>query len=134
MFGRSQGETRSQIAHAPSTRSIQSARVSDCGSVGWKAGFEIELMTPRVDSRLDLALRVARRRVGSIRRFFHPRQKPSKVPGSPTFENLTPGSRPSTREVARSHVLSTRPHHRDFWPASSSVETSRGLAGNSTPS
>ena len=106
MFGRSQGETRSQIAHAPSTRSIQSARVSDCGSVGWKAGFEIELMTPRVDSRLDLALRVARRRVGSIRRFFHPRQKPSKVPGSPTFENPTLGfeavdtrGRPITRFV-----------------------------------
>jgi len=55
MFGRSQPETRSHIAHAPSTRSIQSARVSDCGSVGWKAGFEIELMAPRVASRLDLA-------------------------------------------------------------------------------
>jgi hypothetical protein len=32
-----------------------------------------------------------RRRVGSIRRFSNPPQEPSKVPGSPTFENLTPG-------------------------------------------
>jgi hypothetical protein len=48
-------------------------------------------MAPRVASRLGLALRVARRRVGSIRRFFHPRHKPTKVPASPTFENITPG-------------------------------------------
>jgi hypothetical protein len=41
-------------------------------SVTWKAGFENELMAPRVASRLDFALHVARRRVGSIRRFFHP--------------------------------------------------------------
>ena len=81
MFGRSHPETRSHIAHAPSKRSIQGARVSDCRSAGWKAGFEIELMAPRVASRLDLALRVARRRVGSIRRFFHPRRKPQQGSG-----------------------------------------------------
>ena len=72
MFGRSQPETRSHIADEPSTRSIQSARASDRRSVTWKAGFENELMAPRVASRLDFALRVARRRVGSTRRFFHP--------------------------------------------------------------
>ena len=50
MFGRSHPETRSHIAHAPSTGSIQIARVSDYRSVGWnwKAGFEIELMASRV--------------------------------------------------------------------------------------
>jgi hypothetical protein len=72
MFGRSQPETRSHIADEPSTRSIQRARASDRRSVTWKAGFENELMAPRVASRLDFALHVARRRVGSIRRFFHP--------------------------------------------------------------
>ena len=51
MFGRPHPETRSHIAHAPSTGSIQSARISDCRSVGWKAGFEIEHMAPRVASR-----------------------------------------------------------------------------------
>ena len=66
MFGRSQPETRSHIAHAPSTRSIQSARVSDCRSAGWKAGFEIELMAPRVASRLITRARPARSGASSI--------------------------------------------------------------------
>ena len=90
MFGRSQPETRSHIADEPSTRSIQSARASDRRSVTWKAGFENELMAPRVASRLDFALRVpgaasVRSGASSIP------QKPSKVPGSPTFENPTLG-------------------------------------------
>lgn len=61
--------------------------------IGWKAGFEIELMMPRGRSRTDLALRVARRCGGTVSRFFHPQSEPSKVPGRPTFENLTPGFR-----------------------------------------
>lgn len=59
--------------------------------VGWKTGFEIELLAPRGRSRRDLALRVAERHGGGVARFFHPQSEPSKVKGSPTFENLTPG-------------------------------------------
>jgi hypothetical protein len=57
----------------------------------WKTGFEIELLTPRGRSRLDLALRLARLQGGSVRRFFHPQSEPSKVEGAPVFEKLTPG-------------------------------------------
>jgi hypothetical protein len=57
----------------------------------WKAGFEIELLAPRSQSRADLALRVARLHGGFVRRFFHPQQEPSKVPGKPKFENITHG-------------------------------------------
>ena len=57
----------------------------------WKTGFEIELLAPRGQSRRDLALRVARLHRGAVRRFFHPQQEPSKVAGTPKFENLTPG-------------------------------------------
>ena len=57
----------------------------------WKAGFEIELLAPRGQSRADLASRVARLHGGSIRRFFHAQQEPSKVPGKPKFENITQG-------------------------------------------
>jgi hypothetical protein len=105
MFGRSQPETRSQIAHAPSTRSIPSARVSDCRGVGWKAGFEIELMAPRVASRpIEACVSPAAASVRSGASSIP--QKPSKVPGSPTFENPTLGfeavdtrGRPITRFV-----------------------------------
>ena len=57
----------------------------------WKAGFEIELLAPRSQSRADLALRIARLYGGYVRRFFHPQQEPSKVPGKPKFENITHG-------------------------------------------
>ncbi len=57
----------------------------------WKMGFEIELMAPPGLSRADLAEAVAKRGGGTVRRFFHPQSEPSKVPGSPVFENLTPG-------------------------------------------
>jgi hypothetical protein len=57
----------------------------------WKTSFEIELLASRGCSRRDLAARIARRHGGSVRRFFHPQQEPSKVAGRPTFENLTPG-------------------------------------------
>jgi hypothetical protein len=59
--------------------------------VGWKTGFEIELLTPRGRSRLDLALCVARAQGGSVARFFHPQSEPSKAQGKASFENLTPG-------------------------------------------
>ncbi len=57
----------------------------------WKAGFEIELLAPRSQSRANLALRVAWLQGGSVRRFFHPQQEPSKVPGKPKFHNITHG-------------------------------------------
>ena len=61
--------------------------------VSWKKGFEIELMAPPGRSREDLARAVAARRGGKVERFFHPQAEPSKVPGTPTFENLTFGFR-----------------------------------------
>ncbi|MCX7362063.1 MAG: amidoligase family protein [Alphaproteobacteria bacterium] len=57
----------------------------------WKTGFEIELLAPRGLTRFDLASRVARRRGGSVRRFFHPQQEPGGADGQAIFENLTPG-------------------------------------------
>ncbi len=59
--------------------------------IDWKTGFEIELLLPRGRTRRDLALRVAERRGGSVRRFFHPQSEPSKAKGTATFENLTAG-------------------------------------------
>lgn len=68
-------------------------RLGAGGSVAlsWKMGVEIELMTPAGASRRDLALRVAQRHGGMVRRFFHPQSEPSEVPGTPVFENLTLG-------------------------------------------
>ena len=60
-------------------------------SLDWKTGFEIELLAPRGVSRLDLALRIARCRGGTVRRFFHPQQEPGGADGKAIFENLTPG-------------------------------------------
>ncbi|MFT3808456.1 MAG: amidoligase family protein [Micropepsaceae bacterium] len=72
--------------------------------LGWKAGFEIELMMPAGRSRADLAARVAARAGGRVERFFHPQSEPSKVPGRPSFENLTPGFR--VRDAAGAPVAS----------------------------
>lgn len=47
-------------------------------------------MAPRGRSRLDLASALAGPQ-GSVERFFHPQSEPSKVPGTPVFDNLTPG-------------------------------------------
>jgi hypothetical protein len=58
-------------------------------AVNWKTGFEIELIAPIGKSREDLARTLARKHQGSVQRFFHPQSEPSKVPGRPTFENLT---------------------------------------------
>lgn len=62
-------------------------------SIGWKTGFEIELVAPRGLSRRDLAEHVAARTGGRATRFFHPESEISKVPGQPVFENLTLGFR-----------------------------------------
>jgi len=59
--------------------------------VNWKTGFEIELMAPIGKSREDLARALADKQQGAVQRFFHPQSEPSKVPGRPTFENLTLG-------------------------------------------
>jgi len=56
-------------------------------------GFEVELLAPRGTSREDLARRVASNIGGWMQRFFHAQSEPSKVPGTPVFENLTPGFR-----------------------------------------
>jgi hypothetical protein len=62
-------------------------------TIGWKTGFEIELMMPQGRSRADLATRIAARHGGRVVRFFHPQSEPSKVPGRPSFDNLTLGFR-----------------------------------------
>ncbi|MFO0994865.1 MAG: amidoligase family protein [Hyphomicrobiales bacterium] len=59
----------------------------------WKTGFEVELLAPRGRTREDLAKRVAAQSGGDVERIFYPQSEPSKVPGTPTFENLTIGSR-----------------------------------------
>jgi hypothetical protein len=61
--------------------------------LGWKVGFEIELMAPPDASRRTLAERVAKRVGGRAVRIFHPESEHSKVPGTPIFENLTLGYR-----------------------------------------
>ncbi len=67
-------------------------------SIGWKTGFEIELVAPRGLSRRDLAEKVAARTGGRVSRFFHPESEISKVPGRPVFENLTLGFRVTDSE------------------------------------
>ena len=59
--------------------------------LSWKIGFEIELLAPPGRTRADLAERVAARRGGTVKQFFHRQAEPSKAPGHPVFENLTPG-------------------------------------------
>ena len=59
--------------------------------IGWKTGFEIELTAPPGRTRMDLANALALKSGGSVEHFFHPQSEPSKVPGRPTFENLTQG-------------------------------------------
>lgn len=56
-------------------------------------GFEVELLAPPGQSREALAGAVAAKIGGRVERFFHPQSEPSRVPGKPTFENLTPGFR-----------------------------------------
>jgi hypothetical protein len=64
----------------------------------WKAGFEVELVAPRGLTREDLAQRVAAQCGGAVERIFYPQSEPSKVPGTPTFENLTIGFRVVDRD------------------------------------
>jgi hypothetical protein len=58
-------------------------------SVPWKMGVEIELLAPPGRSRQDLAVAIAAHAGAQVRRIFHPQGEPSKVPGTPVFENLT---------------------------------------------
>ncbi len=60
-------------------------------SLSWKTGFEIELLAPRGKSREDLAKEIAKRAGGSVARCLYPQSEPSKVPGTPVFENLILG-------------------------------------------
>lgn len=62
-------------------------------AINWKTGFEIELAAPRNVTREDLAKTLAAKTGDRVERFFHPQSEPSKVPGRPTFENLTHGFR-----------------------------------------
>ena len=54
-------------------------------------GVEIELLAPPGRSRQDLAVAIADHYGAKARRVFHPQGEPSKVPGTPVFENLTLG-------------------------------------------
>lgn len=59
--------------------------------IGWKTGFEIELLAPKGRSRRDLAEAIARRVGGSVRPCFYPQSEPGLAPGVPVFENLILG-------------------------------------------
>jgi hypothetical protein len=59
--------------------------------LNWKIGVEIELVAPKGLSRRDLAEAIALQLGGTVRPFFHPQSEPSKVPGTPLFQNLTLG-------------------------------------------
>lgn len=61
--------------------------------LNWKVGFEIELMAPLGSSRLDLAEHTAHRIDGQTICVFHSDSEPAMAPGTPVFENLTPGFR-----------------------------------------
>ncbi len=60
-------------------------------SLGWKCGFEVELLAPPGASRADLATEVARLCGGTVRRVLHADSEPSLVQGKPVFHNLTLG-------------------------------------------
>jgi hypothetical protein len=60
-------------------------------ALDWKVGFEIELVTPKGKSRLDLARRVARRTGGVVHRVFHAQAELTSIQGKPAFQNVTPG-------------------------------------------
>ncbi len=59
--------------------------------IPWKMGVEIELLAPPDKSRQDLAISIAHYFGARVRRIFYVQGEPSKVPGTPFFENLTLG-------------------------------------------
>ncbi len=59
--------------------------------IGWKVGLEVELLAPAGSSRRVLAQHLAQSLGGQVQVFFHPQSELSLVPGSPVFDNLTPG-------------------------------------------
>lgn len=60
-------------------------------TLNWKIGVEIELMAPKGFTRRDLAIAIAKEQGAKVRSFFHPQSEPSKMPGTPLFQNLTLG-------------------------------------------
>ena len=61
--------------------------------INWKTGFEIELIAPKGSSREQLANHISGLHGGKVERFFHSESEPSKVEGSPIFQNLALGFR-----------------------------------------
>jgi len=59
--------------------------------VGWKTGFEIELIAPVGKNRRDLAYSIAAISGGSVQTIFYPQSEPSKASGIQVFENLVLG-------------------------------------------
>lgn len=59
--------------------------------LGWKIGFEIELMAPRGCSRRDLADQLANNVGGHVERCLYPQSEPSAVEGMAAFDNLILG-------------------------------------------
>jgi hypothetical protein len=62
--------------------------------LAWKTGFEIELLAPPGKSRRDLAAAIGKGfsdQSNTVRRIFYPQSEPSKVDGTPVFENLVLG-------------------------------------------
>ena len=59
-------------------------------AIGWKIGFEFELLAPPGVNRFDLA-HAAAGSGGSVERIFYPQAEYSAVAGRPVFETLTLG-------------------------------------------
>lgn len=62
--------------------------------LAWKTGFEIELLAPAGKNRRDLAVAIGRKfsdKPDTVKRMFYPQSEPSKVDGTPVFENLVLG-------------------------------------------
>jgi len=59
--------------------------------IGWKCGFEIELLAPAGLTRADLAAAYAARIGSQSRRLFHPQAEPRIGGGAAVFETLTLG-------------------------------------------
>jgi len=60
-------------------------------SLGWKVGFEVEMLAPAGSHREALAQAIAEQVGGRVQRFFHPASEFSLVPDQPVFSNLTLG-------------------------------------------
>ncbi|EFL89932.1 conserved hypothetical protein [Ahrensia sp. R2A130] len=63
----------------------------ELNDLGWKIGFEIELLAPRGKSRRDLADQLAQNCGGRVERCLYPQSEPSAVEGMASFDNLILG-------------------------------------------